>query len=245
MVASTDACGGQRSVIAFHPVPLYPMCMLYIFHGTDGGKVADRTNETLRALRAKRPDAQVYVFEGELFDIARVDELIDARGLFVERHVVVLKGVCETSEGRDRVFPRLERFSRSENVFVISEGSLHPSHKKTLAAHAHKVEDHERPTQKKRVFDEFGMVAALKERNKRALWERYLRARMAHESPEASCGMLHWAVRDMLLHEERYVKHYSREELRALSRSLIEVYHEAHRGTYDLDTALERWVLTM
>ncbi len=220
------------------------MGMLYVFHGTDGGRVVDRMNATLLGLRTKRPDAQVYTFEGDGFDISKVDELIDARGLFVERHVVVLKGVCETAEGRDRMFPRLERFALSENVFVISEGGLHQAHKKTISAYAHKVEEHERPEKKKRVFDEFGMVTALKERNKRALWEGYIRARMAHETPEASCGMLHWAVRDMLLHSARYVKQYSHEELCALSRSLIEVYHEAHRGRYDLDIALERWILT-
>ncbi len=221
------------------------MRMLYVFHGTDIGKVADRTNDTVRALRTKRPDASVYVFEGDEFEIAQVDELIDAQGLFTERHVVVLKGVCETSEGRDRIFPRLERFSRSENVFVVSEGSLHPSHKKTLATHSHKVEEHARAEAKKRPFDEFGMVAALKDRNRRALWEGYMRARAGNETPEASCGLLHWAVRDMMLHETRYVNRYSRDELRALSRSLIEVYHEAHRGTYDLDTALERWTLSI
>ncbi|MBP9760226.1 MAG: hypothetical protein KBD24_02550 [Candidatus Pacebacteria bacterium] len=219
--------------------------MLYVFHGTDTYKVADQANKLVAGLRVKRPDAQVYVFEGELMDVAPLDELVNAQGLFVQKHVVVLKGVCEKAESRELVFARLEQFSTSENIFVLSEGALHVAHKRTLEKHAQKSEEHTRSVIEKRGFDPFGIVVALKARNKRALWEGYVHAQRAGENAEAQCGRMHWAVKDMLQNTRQYSSKYTKEDLVEMSRALITLYHDAHRGLYSLDIALERWALSV
>lgn len=219
--------------------------MLYVFHGTDTSKVADQANAYIAQLRTELLEPQEFVFEGEIVDVGPLDELVEARGLFSEKHLVVLHGTCEKAESRELVFERIDRFALSENIFVIKEGSLHVAHKKRFAQHAHKVEEFARAEQAKRGFDEHGLVAALKSRNRRAIWEAYLRARRAGETPEALAGLLHWGVKDMLARAVSYSKVYQKERLIALSSSLISCYHDAHRGLCDLDVALEHWVLSI
>lgn len=219
--------------------------MLYLFHGTDTFRVADQANSVVASLRAKRPDASVYVFEGALIDPAPLDELIEARGLFVQKHIVVLKLPFETTDSRDMVLARVERLSVSENIFVLSEGKLLAEHKRVLEQYATKSEEHTKVVTQKRGFDSYGVASALKARNRRALWEGYLRTQRSGESAEAMCGLMHWAVKDMLQHPVRYSSKYTNEELVGMSRSLISLYHDAHRGIYDLDTALERWTLSV
>lgn len=218
--------------------------MLYIFHGSDTHKVADRTNALVAALRKKQPDAGVYVFEGVIEEVGVIDELVEARGLFVAKHIVVLKGVCEKKESREHILKRLPQFAAAEHAFVLSEGSVHAAHKKVFAEHAFKIEEYSKPKQD-RGFDPFGVTASLKARKRRDLWEAYLQARYSGESPEALAGLMHWAVKDMLGKPRIYAQHYTSERLRALSREIIKRYHEAHRGLYELDTALERWTLSI
>ncbi len=218
--------------------------MLYVIHGTDSAKVADQATKLVAGLQAKRPDAQVYTFEGGDFDVAALDALVEQRGLFVEKHIVVLKMPFETPEGREWVLARAERFAASENIFVVREGALHAAHKKALAAHAQRMEEHVRAERAQRGFDPFGLVRALKAGDRRALWLAYAAAERAAESAEATCGLLHWGVRDMLKNSGNAGR-FTHDRLVALSRSLIALYHDAHRGKHDLAIALERWILAL
>ena len=154
--------------------------MLYIFHGSDTNKVADRTNATVAALREKQPDAGLYVFEGEVEEVGALDELVNAQGMFVAKHIVVLKGVCEKKESREHILERLPQFATAEHAFVLSEGAVHAAHKKVFAEHAFKIEEYSKPKQD-RGFDPFGVTASLKARKRRDLWEAYLRARQSGE----------------------------------------------------------------
>lgn len=236
--------------------------MLYVFYGTDTHKVADQANRLVALLRAKRPDAQVFSFENDTFAIGDLDALVAAQGLFVEKHVVVLKNTFDVGEVRDLVIARLEGFAGSPNIFVLTEGKLLVDHKRALEKHATKIEEHNKTDGKKQDFNVFALADALGMRDRRALWMGYVGARRAGLVPEAIQGTLHWAIKGMLAARDasspdsvgqtlamfgknkRAAQNFTREELVHLSRSLIAVYHEAHRGKGDLDTALERWCLT-
>lgn len=235
--------------------------MLYVFHGTDTYKVADQANRLVASLRAKRPDAHVFTFEGVACTEVALDELISAQGLFVEKHVVVLKTPFETVESRDCVIARLERFNASQNIFVLSEGKILAEQRRVLEKYAHKIEEHNKTEVKKMEFNVFALSDALIARDRRALWMGYVEARRKGLVPENIQGTLHWAVKGLLAsrdassaeeagqkpvvfsRQKRAAQNFTRAELVHLSRSLIEVYHEAHRGRYDLDVALERWCL--
>lgn len=236
--------------------------MLYVFHGTHTHKVADQTNKLVAGLLAKKPLAQVFSFEGGMVQESDLDALIEAQGLFVEKHIVVLRQTFEVAESRDVVLARLKRLADTQNIFVISENKLLAEYKKILTKHATKIEEHTQAVKEKEAFNVFALGDALGARNKQALWVGYIQALRAGLEPESIHGTLHWAVKAMLgaantkSAEEagqkssyaynkfkRYVTNFKKGELVALSRSLITLYHDARRGKTELKTALEQWVL--
>lgn len=237
--------------------------MLFVFYGTNTKKVADQASRLVANLLKKKPDAQVFSFEGENMSESDLDELIEAQGLFVEKHVVVIKRAFSVVESRDMVLARLKQFASTPNIFVIIEDKLLAEHKKAFAKHAEKIEEHTQAKVEKIEFNVFALADALGEKNKQRLWTGYIEALRAGNEVESIQGTLHWAVKAMLAsaHSEspeeagqkpysynkfkRFAKNFSEEELKGLSRSLISLYHDARRGKVELKTGLERWILTI
>jgi DNA polymerase III delta subunit len=236
--------------------------MLYVFHGTDTRKVADKANAVIVGLKKKRPDVQVFVFEGALTDVAPLDELIEARGLFVEKHIVVLRQPFETEESASHVLERIERIATSENIFILVEGKILAERKRNLEKHAAQAEEHSREAQKKENTG-FALSDALGARDRRALWTEYVLGLRSGSEPEVLHGTLAWAARGMILASryasadeaglnsfvyskfKRFAQNYTEEERLELSHQLLALYHEARWGKHDLATATERWTLTV
>lgn len=237
--------------------------MLYVFHGNNRKKVTDRANALIASLVNKKPDAQVFTFDSKDMYGEELDSLIEAQGLFVERHIVVLKQPLQDSENKETVLDRLERFAQTQNIFIILEDALLASHKKTLSKHAEKIEEHTESKADTKPFNVFGLGDALGEKRKRALWTGYIQALEHGIEVESVHGTLHWALRGMLLAQntsspnesgqkpfmhskfKRYANNYTRKELVTRSRELIALYHDARRGKHDLKIALERWILSI
>ncbi len=94
---------------------------------------------------------------------------------------------------------------------------------------------------KERGFDPFGLTFALGARDKKKLWLGLMQAFRAGEKPEAVAGLLHWKVRNEL---ER-ASGTKKEELSTISRRLVFMYHDSHRGAGDLELLLERFALNL
>lgn len=235
--------------------------MLYVFHGTDTATVVDRARACVVGLTKEHIDAQVFSFDEPIAVSTQLDALIDARDLFARVHITVLKDPLGNAESEGVLLDRIPRLQTSENLFVIIAGKLTMGQRRTFEAHAVQVEEHARQEAKRSEYNVFTLADALTARDKRGLWAGYRGAIRAGLAPESICGTLHWAVRAMLAAsrertpEEAGLKPYpfekarrgaarfSRGELYALSRSLISLYHDAHRGHHELDLALERWVI--
>ncbi len=235
--------------------------MLYVFHGTDTSASLAKTQAFVEMLRRKQPDAEVFRFDEDTFSPDGVRELAYARGLFVEKHLVVLRGVLGSTAYRESLIALCSTLKESPNVFVLHEGKLDAALKREVGAHADKVEECAEKGGGKPSFNIFALGDALGTRDRRLLWTLYVKALRAGHEPEELHGTLFWAVKSMLLASSttsaeeagqkpfvwgkfnRYAKAYTKEELTGLSRDLVELYHEAHRGRYPLETALERWVL--
>jgi DNA polymerase III delta subunit len=235
--------------------------MLYVFHGTDTYTVADKANRLVAGLVRKFPDVQVFTFEGDFIEESALDELVEARGLFIEKQIIVLKQPFIKAESRDLILARIKNFGLSQNIFVLSEGKLLADQKRALTKHAEKIEEYKSEGKKEEKFNVFALSDALGAHNKKVLWTGYVEARRAGVAAEPIHGMLHWAIRSMLLADrakspeesgqkpfiyskfKRYAQNYGEDALRQHSRELITIYHDARRGVHELDTALERWVL--
>jgi len=82
-------------------------------------------------------------------------------------------------------------------------------------------------------------------------------------SNEEIIGTLYWQVKMLRLVErtknaeeagqkpfvyskaKRSLRQFTEGELDSLSRDLLSIYHEGHLGRRDMDSALERWVLSL
>jgi len=235
--------------------------MLYVFHGSDGATAADKALKLVRGLQLKRPDAQLFTFESDALEPAALDELVEAQGLFVERHIVLIRKPFEVAAIRDLVLERLERLAASANIFVLQEGKVDARHKKVFEKYAERVEEYVEKAATAKSFNIFALGDALGARNRRQLWVAYHEALEHGEAPESIHGTLAWAVRSMLISQNaqsseeagqkpftynkfsRYGKNYTRVELVSMSHTLVRLYHDARRGVHDLGHALERFVL--
>jgi DNA polymerase III delta subunit len=236
--------------------------MLYVYHGTNTTKIANQATTLVASLKKRRPDAEVFSFEGETLRGADLEALVAAQGLFVQRSIVVIRESFAVEASREVVLPQLERLAASENIFIVVEGKLAAAHKRSLEKHAEKVEEHTTAT-KEQAFNVFALAGHLGERSRQKLWIGYQEALRAGIEPESIYGTLMWTLRGMLaasrtesaaeagMKDYPYrsakgnARNYTPEELTTLSRNLLRVYHEARRGAFEFRVGLERWLLSI
>jgi hypothetical protein len=124
----------------------------------------------------------------------------------------------------------IEVFVESPHTFVFEEEKLLKKERGVVAKAGATLQ--EVPVQKKaRGFDPYGLTTALGSRDKRRVWLGLEKALREGESPEALAGLLAWKARQM-----RDVP---------LSRRIVSLYHDSHRGVGDLALLLERFALTL
>jgi DNA polymerase III delta subunit len=237
--------------------------MLYVFYGNNRKKVADQAQKLVASLLSKKPDAQVFSFEeGESY-AGELDALVEAQGLFVERHIILIKQPLQDSENKEYVLSRLEQFAQSSNIVVIVEDALLATDRKKFERHAEKIEEHTEKKTNTEAFNIFQLGDLFGKKNKRELWTTYIQALKSGVEVESVHGTLHWAVRGMLLAQntdspeasgqkpfmhskfKNYAKHFENGELNKRSRELVTLYHDARRGRHDLKIALEHWILSL
>lgn len=130
----------------------------------------------------------------------------------------------------------------SPHTFVFEEEKLLKKPTDVLTKAGAKIE---LPAEKKKAgesFNMFGLATIFGNRDKKKLWIELQKAARTGTAPEAVAGMLHWKVRDMFA---KGSTKYSKPELAQLSRELITLYHDSHRGAGDLELLLERFALKL
>jgi len=236
--------------------------MLYIYHGTDHQKVTSKARALIDALMQKRPDASVVVLESDVLE-TDLEALIEAQGLFNQRHITLLRWPFETPAGKAAMLLRVEALRESKNIFVVVSPALDAAVRKKVEPHAERVEEYQRSEVKNASFNIFSLGDCIISRDKKGLWVGYQQALLTGSSPEEIHGTLFWALKNILLStgstspEEAGVKaytyskskkaasKYTRTELILHSRSLVRMYHDVRLGKGDLATLLELWVLCL
>lgn len=237
--------------------------MLYFLHGSDTKKTREKAGVLLASLRAKKPDAGVFVLEGAAATKEALAEFACGQGLFERKYIVRLDCVLETAEGKEIILAAAKELAMSDNIFLLTEGALD---KKTIGAigkHAEKIEEHtEKKKEKRPAFNIFSLGDAFGERDKKKMWVLYRRAVDAGFAPEEIQGTLFWQTKCMILAKSakmaeeaglnpfvfgksaRYAKNFSNEELRRISARLTALYHDSHRGIIEFEEEIEHFLLT-
>ena len=210
------------------------MTMIYLYTGTDREKALAAMNKVI-ARESKKADVTRVSDASTAADVA---EALRGSGMFGKRRVVVLDGVFANEEMRGVVLDALPHMKGSDEVYFILEGKLDAATRKSIEKHS---DVFERFDSKKEKDDGgiFSLAYALKGGDKKRLWVEYQRALAREDAPEAIHGVLFWGAKDTFLKSSGAV----RERAGRLVAELAELPHEARRQGFELEYALEHYIL--
>jgi DNA polymerase III delta subunit len=235
--------------------------MLYVYHGNDIDRRRQAVAGIKNQLTDKRPDAEVFTIDADQFTPSKLTELTAGRGLFEDKYIVFLYHVLTLDEGVAAVGNNIETMAEAEHVFVIIEDEITDDHLDALSDHARKVKKlhTEREDDEHEPWD---LADALGNRDRRTGWQELQKAlKSPNNKPESIQGLLWWQIRMIWLAKHTdpadeagvseypykkakgFAKNFSDEELWQKTNKLISLYHESHRGEYELEDALEQFIL--
>ncbi len=234
--------------------------MIYVLHGSDILTIRSRARDLVSSLLLKKPDTVHVRITPERVSPGVFEELLGSRGLFSDKLIVELDGLCSIPEACLEEY--MPQFKDSEYVFIVIEEGVEVKMLKVLKDHAHKIENHELVQSVEREPTLFALADALGMRDKKKLWVEYTQAILNDTAPEEIHGMLFWQVKSMIIascttekesglkpfvygKSKRYGNNFKKGELESLSSSLVSLYHDARRGLTDFGLALEQWVLSI
>ncbi len=213
--------------------------MIYLFYGSDVGKVRERAFAFVAGARAKEPNLAYLRLAGEEITADALSGVATSRGLFVSR---VLALVDDPFFVDSPIEAALEVLAASNNAIVVIAPKLLAARAKKLLAKATKAYEYNLKEKKEGRGFNFELVNALAARSREKLWLELMLALRAGDAPEMLHGLLHWKARDMLAKGARA---YTREEARKLSFELIALLQNSRRSGVNLALALEKFALSV
>jgi hypothetical protein len=155
--------------------------------------------------------------------------LASTEALFGGAQTFVLEGALNSERGEEFI-DLLEVFAESPHTFVFQEEKLLKAETDALKE-AGATFEIEKAIKKEYRFDQYGVAEALGTRDKKKLWLALMQSWESGEKAEAVAGLLCWKARQM--------------KDVPLSRELVKLYHDSHRGAGELELLLERFALTL
>ena len=214
--------------------------MLYFFTGTDRDKARGAMGaEIERAAKKARAEIQRITDANVLEDLRAA---LSGPGMFGSARILVLEGVLTNEEMYPILMKALSALAESkEQVFLYEEKPIADVRRK-VEKHAEKSVQYDLPG-KDRDNTIFALAGALSRGDRKALWVGYQRALARGERSEAIYGVLFWGAKKMLLSARSGSPEHRRGA--ALVTQLAELPHKARRQGFELEYALEHYVLSI
>lgn len=205
--------------------------MLHFYSGTD----TDKVRAKLHAVLDKHKTDAVRVTDAH--SVADLEAALQGGGMFsTGERVVVLDSVLSNPEMAGIVLVRLPHLAKSEDLYVLIAGEVNAATRKQVEKYADTSEKFDSAKGKK-VETIFALANALQSGKKKDLWVGYRREIAEGKSPESIHGVLFWAAKQQLL------KNPTDDRAQKLVAKLAELPHEARRAGFDMEYALEHFVL--
>lgn len=236
--------------------------MLYLYYGNDQKKSEIQFKKLVDSLRAKRPDAPVFRFEGDSVNFNELEEIIFGASLFDPKYLIILKNFTATLEGKDFFDSHLADLAKTDHIVLVLEGALTKPLVTKFTKHAERVQEYNKGEAKeKTALNIFALADALGERDKKKLWILYQEALASGVTAEEIFWRLVGQVKNMLIvgaasnqsemkmhpfvlrKTTTAAKRFSLEELQDLSRSFLALYSDARYGKREFEVAIERMIL--
>ncbi len=206
--------------------------MLYFFTGTDTEKVRDAANTAVEKSTKNKSVVRVT----DAHSTADLEASLGGAGMFGEERIVVLDNVLGNEELREKLLARLKDISESKDVFFMLESGVDAEMRKSVEKYADRTERFDAP-KKERDNSIFSLANDLQRGKRKELWVGYQRELLKGNAPEAIHGTLFWAAKQAFLRSDT-------PRSRTLIAQLAELPHEARRKGFDLEYALEHFVLS-
>jgi len=235
--------------------------MLFLVYGTDEKGAREKTHAVLQGLFLKEPNALHVSIGSQTFESHSLDELIGGQGLFGQKYIFLFDHVFENEVAKEEVVARLERMKNSPHVFIVLERILNKTTLSTFEKYSEKIYPVILRNKPKTRTDIFYLADALGGRDKKRLWTLFQKARGDGVSDEEIHGILFWQAKNIALAKTtksaneagiapfpfqksvNFSKNYKDEEIKDILRKLTRMFHDSHRGAYELGIALERFIL--
>lgn len=215
---------------------------MYLFHGSDVGKVRAKAFAWVEAARKKQPDAPYVRIAPEAVTEDALADAASASGLFFCKQLVLIDDPFSLKDSGEAVLDALKMLAESPNPIAIVAPKLKAAETKKLEAKAEKEFKFDLIKKKESRGFNFELVSALAAKDGEALWEEIAKAIRMGDAPEMIHGLLHWKARDMM---QKGSRAWAPAESRKLSVDLIELLSDARSESLDLGLALERWALSL
>lgn len=213
--------------------------MLIVIVGGEGATRAKTRHKYVKSgLEELAPDFSM----DELASLAGTPALFGgARSLFL-RNALSGKGEEERSAERaEELLAMAKGLADSPHLFIIEEEKLLAKPLEKLKKAGATIETLEAP-KKKQEFNVFAIGDALARGDRKNLWLLLTKALRSGLAPENIAGVLAWKARTMCASARSSAE---KQKFEKLSRDLVVMYHESHRGAGDLGLLLERFALTV
>jgi len=206
--------------------------MLYFYSGTDTDKARNALSDALEKKAKNTPVVRIT----DAHTRADLEAALQGGGMFGGERAVVFDNVYASDDLREVLSEALPRISKSKDVFFMLESTLDAATRKSIEKYA---TEFERFDSKKIAKAEtiFSLANALQSGKKKDLWVGYQRELQGGKAPEAIHGVLFWAAKQLLLKSDT-------PRARMLVAELAALPHEARRQGFELEYALEHFVLS-
>ncbi|MDP3958306.1 MAG: hypothetical protein Q8Q36_02485 [bacterium] len=232
--------------------------MLYFFYGEREAR-QKKIEEWKEKLLKKEADASLRSLGEEEWNGPALEEFAAGRGLFGGTYVFFVKEFLATTEDREFFMDMAKTLAHSHNSFVVSE----PSATKELLAAIEKaggeaVRVAGKEPVGKRDTTGFALADAAARRDRGRSWALFQEALWKGASAEELHGILFWQMKNLflakkggggqkfsfpLMKAKAAAPKWEEQELESALSRLVSIYHEAHRGRYELPVALELFLL--
>jgi len=237
--------------------------MLHIIYGNDREKGRARFRELLNQQTHVLGAEVRHVLESELSK-ELLHSFAASQGLFGNTSFFIFDCLFDKKAEQEVLLAHANELRLSSNSFLIFEPELDKKIAEEIRITQAEVEEYvSKKIDTRPDFNIFSLGDALGKRNKKELWVLYQEALMSGLSGEELCNTLFWTVKNIALMKNAktddncglnpfvasktrsFAKNYTQEEIAKLSRSLVTIYHEDHRGGEPMDISLERFILSL
>lgn len=232
--------------------------MLMVFYGNDFSVLRLKGKQSI--LDQVDIATETIILDDDNYQPGLILGLSETASLFSPKSVYLIDFPAKTKPLFSEVLENGAALAESKNIFVFLVEGLLADEKRKLKMSATLEEIKKTESAK---FNPFTLAEALSLKDNRSLWFLLQEAKRNKLSGEEIIGILWWQLKALRLASltstaaEAKMKDYSYSkakkalrnfkdgELDIISKKLLDIYHQGHRGEIDLDLSLEEWVLKL